>query len=72
MSKAPRPVLMRRVNLIWYPVTLLPLLALFYFAFTGGLPIWVALIAVFLLLFWLFSFGFALYESLRKKPDLRQ
>jgi hypothetical protein len=73
MSKASdRPILIKSVNLWWYPLTLIPLLAIFYFAFTGALPSIAGLIAVFLLFFWLFSLGFALYAKLRKPPTLRQ
>jgi hypothetical protein len=73
MSKiSDRPVLISSVNFWWYPLTLIPLLALLYFSFTGALPLIVALISVFLLFFWLFSLGFALYARLRKPPKLRQ
>ena len=73
MSKNPsKPILMRKVHLIWYPVALVPILALAYFSFNGTLPMMLGLAAVFLLIFWIFSFGFALYETFRKRPDLRQ
>ena len=73
MTKAKgKPVLMRRVNLLWYPLTLIPLLALAYFSFAGALPPMMGLLSLFLLIFWVFSFGFALYETFRKRPDLRQ
>jgi hypothetical protein len=73
MSKAPdRPVLIKSINFWWYPLTLIPLLALLYFSFTGALPLIAAMISVFLLFFWLFSLGFALYAKLRKPPKLRQ
>ena len=73
MTKVPaKPVLLRQVNLVWYPLTLVPLLALAYCSFTGALPSLVGLMALFLLLFWIFSFGFALYAKLRKPPELRQ
>jgi hypothetical protein len=60
------------VKLIWYPVSLVPLLIILYFSFTGGLPQIVGMIGLFLLFFWVFSFGFAIYVKLRKKPTLRQ
>ena len=73
MSKSPpRPVLLRRVNLIWYALAIVPLLALLYLSFTGVLPQLVAMLALFLIVFWLLSFGFALYETFRKKPEPRQ
>ena len=69
MTKAvPKPILMKRVNLIWYPLALVPLLVLFYFSFTGVLPMMVGLVTVFLVCFWVFSFGFALYMTFRKPP----
>ena len=72
MSKAPKLVLVKQVNLIWYPLTLIPLLALLYFSFNGTLPMLVGLMSIFLLFFWIFSFLFALYAKFRKPPKLRQ
>ena len=72
MSKAPKLVLVKQVNLIWYPLTLIPLLALLYFSFNGTLPMLVGLMSIFLLFFWIFSFLFALYAKFRKPPTLRQ
>lgn len=68
-SRRPRPVLIRRVHLIWYPLTLLPILALFFAAATGYLPPLIALVALFLFFFWLSSLAFALYQRLRKPKD---
>lgn len=68
----PREVLIRRVNLIWYPLALLPILALFLAGAYGYLPMLVGLLAVFLLFFWLFSFGFAVYAKFRKPKEPRQ
>jgi hypothetical protein len=65
----PRDVLVKRVNFIWYPLLLLPLLALFAAAASGYLPYWFALIAVFGLVFWLFSLLFALYSLFRRPPN---
>ena len=75
MNKAPRPILMqdKDVKLIWYPLALIPLLVIIYFSFTpGGLPQIVGMLGVFLLIFWIFSFGFAIYAKLRKPRNLRQ
>jgi hypothetical protein len=74
VSKVPRHVMLREkdVNLWWYPISLVPLLVVIYFAFTGGLPQIVGLLAIFLFFFWVFSFAFALYVKLRKPPNLRQ
>ncbi|MHB1109474.1 MAG: hypothetical protein ACYCZU_04020 [Devosia sp.] len=68
----PRKVLIHKINLVWYPVTLLPILALFLAAAYGYLPMLVGLFTVFLLFFWLFSFGFAVYSKLRKPREPRQ
>jgi hypothetical protein len=67
-----REVLIRKVNLIWYPVTLVPIIALFLASAYGYLPLLVGLFSVFLLFFWLFSFGFALYSRFRKPKEPRQ
>lgn len=71
MSKS-RAVLIRKVNLIWYPMALVPILALFLATAYGYLPMLVGLFAVFLLFFWLFSFGFAVYAKFHKPKEPRQ
>jgi hypothetical protein len=71
MSRQPRRLLLRRVNLTWYPLTLLPILALLVAAASGYLPPLLALLALFLFFFWLSSLGFALYQRLRKPKDPR-
>jgi hypothetical protein len=63
-----KEVLIRQVNLLWYAVALVPLVALFLASAYGYLPALVGLFAVFLLFFWLFSFGFAVYSKFRKPP----
>ena len=63
-----KEVLLRRVDLLWYPLALVPILALFVASAYGYLPMLVGLFAVVLLLFWLLSFGFAIYSKLRKLP----
>lgn len=71
MSRAPRLLLLRRVNLLWYPLTLLPIVALLLAALSGYLPALLALPALFLFFFWLSSLAFALYQRLRKTKDPR-
>jgi hypothetical protein len=68
------PPLLRRVNLLWYPVLLVPILGALYLGLNGTLPAMTAVISFFLFCFWFFSLCFALYEKLRKrKPvDFRQ
>jgi hypothetical protein len=68
-----KPVLVERVRLWWYPISLLPILALFYAGFTGILPTLFGLAGLFAFFFWVFSFGFAIYAKLRRPPsDPRQ
>ena len=67
-----RPILIRHVNLLWYPVTLVPVIGLFLASAYGLVPGIVGPLALFLLFFWLFSFGFAVYAKLRKPKDPRQ
>lgn len=67
-----KQVLVRRVNLWWYPLALLPLVALFLLSAYGYLPMLVGLFVLFLLFFWLFSFGFAVYSKFRKPKEPRQ
>ena len=70
--RRPRAILIRRVSLIWYPVLLVPVVALFLASAYGYLPGMVGPLALFLLFFLLFSFGFAVYAKLRQPKDLRQ
>jgi hypothetical protein len=65
----PRNVIIKRVNFVWYPLVLLPLVALFLAAAYGHLPFWFGLIAIFGLIFWLVSLLFALYSLFRKPPN---
>ncbi len=67
-----KEVMIRQVNLLWYPVALVPLVALFLLSAYGYLPMLAGLFAVFLLFFWLFSFGFAVYSKFRKSKEPRQ
>lgn len=59
--------LLGRVRLWWYPVALVPLLAVGWLALTGAVPGMALPFVLFLLVFWLFSFVSALI-SLRRKP----
>lgn len=74
MTRAPRPILVRSVNFVWYPLMLVPILALLYFSFSGALPALVAPLALFAIVFWLCSLGFALWVRFirRQPPELRQ
>ncbi len=68
-----KPILVERVHLWWYPVTLVPILALLYAGFTGILSSLFGLAGLFALFFWVFSFGFALYAKLKRpSSDPRQ
>ena len=71
-AKNPRPVLISRVNFLWYLVTLVPILALGYAALAGILPGMVVLIAVFALLMWLFSLVFAIYAVIQRQRQKRK
>ncbi len=68
----PRDVLIKRINFWWYAITLVPVLALFLAAAYGYLPIFVVLFAIFALIFWLSSLGFAIYAIFRKPKEPRQ
>lgn len=68
-----KPVLVERVRLWWYPIALVPILALLYAGFTGILSSLFGLVGLFALFFWVFSFGFAIYGKLKRPPpDPRQ
>ncbi len=59
------------VNLIWYPVVLLPIIAAGYATLMGWLPAPVLFLVIFVAIFWAISFIFALIvrlTELRKKP----
>jgi hypothetical protein len=63
-----KPLLVRRVSLWWYPLALVPILALGWAAITGLLPTVLAPLALFALFFWIFSFAFAIAGKLKKSP----
>ena len=66
------PATLRSVNLLWYPLALLPILGLAIASLIGWLPLIVFAITLFFLFFWIFSFGFAVYAKLKRPKDLRQ
>ena len=72
--KSPRkpPASIRTVNLLWYPLALIPIIGLGALALVGWLPLFVLPIALFLMFFWIFSLGFAVYAKLRTHRNLRQ
>jgi len=65
----PRNVIVKRVNFLWYPLTLLPIVALFFAAAYGYISPWFGLIGFFAGMFWLFSLLFAVYSLFRKPPN---
>jgi hypothetical protein len=62
------PPLIRRVTFVWYPVALAAILVIGWLCLAGVLPAMLILLDAFLLVFWVFSLGFALYASFVKKP----
>ncbi len=68
-----RPILLQRVNLWWYALAILPIVAVVYMGFSGILSPIIGLIGLFASFFWIFSLGFAIASKLRKPPpDPRQ
>ena len=57
---------LERVNFLWYALTLVAILALAYMVLSGWLPGVLIFLVVFAVIFWLFSFVFALYTTLRR------
>ena len=55
-----------RVNFLWYALTLAAILALAYMVLSGWLPGALIFLVVFAVIFWIFSFTFALYTTLRR------
>ena len=62
-SNAPR---LERVNFLWYALTLVAILAVAYMVLSGWLPGVLIFLLAFAAIFWLFSFVFALYSTLRR------
>jgi len=68
----PRPMpALRTVRLWWYAVALIPIALLIYAPLMGWVPGEVIVIGGFLLFFWIFSFGFAIYARLTRRPEPR-
>ena len=70
--RKPKALLVGRVNFVWYPLTLIPILALVVAGLAGWLPSLVGLLGLFCLFFWIFSLGFALFGKLRPPKEPRQ
>jgi hypothetical protein len=71
-AQRPRAVGIREVRLWWYAAALLPIALLIVAPLYGWVAGEVILLGLFLLFFWLFSLGFAIYARLKKPPVLRQ
>jgi len=65
-------VLLPKVRLWWYLPALVPIVALFYFGFSGVIHPILGLVGLFLLVFWLMSLIFALVSRLRRPKEPRQ
>jgi hypothetical protein len=57
---------LERVNFLWYALTLVAILGVAYMVLSGWLPGALLFLVVFAVIFWLFSFVFALYSTLRR------
>jgi len=66
------PATLRNVRLWWYAVAAIPIALLIYAPLMGWLPAALIVVGLFLLFFWIFSLGFAIYAKLRAPKDLRQ
>jgi hypothetical protein len=60
-----RPLLVRRVQLRWYLLALVPLLGLGWLALTNLIPGMFLPLVIFALIFWLTSFAMAIVAKLR-------
>ncbi|MDR3474254.1 MAG: hypothetical protein P4M09_21605 [Devosia sp.] len=72
MRRRRPPTNLTSVNFGWYAVALVPIAALVVLPLFGWLPVLVLPFALFFLFFWIFSFGFAIYAKLSKRPEPRQ
>jgi uncharacterized Tic20 family protein len=74
MSRAPRrgPATLRVVRLSWYAVALVPIVLLVLAPLEGWVPGEIALIGLFLAVFWIFSFAFAIYARVNRPKEPRQ
>jgi hypothetical protein len=55
-----------RVNFLWYALALVVLLAVAYMVLLGVLPGVLLFLVIFAAIFWIFSFAFAVYSTLRR------
>ena len=62
---ANRPILIRRVQLRWYLLALVPILALGWLALRNLIPSLFMPLVLFALVFWLASFVMAIFAKLR-------
>ena len=63
---------MTRIRLWWYGVAIVPVLLMGWLGLGGKLPAIVVPFALFLFVFWLFSFIFALIGRMRMPREPRQ
>jgi hypothetical protein len=68
--KRPRPILVQRVNLWWYALALVPIVALGWATLNGFVPGLIAPLVLFAAVFWFASFVMALIAKLRRpRPE---
>ena len=73
MARAPKPRSgLSSVRLWWYAIAVVPIALLVGAPLMGWLPGEVIVVGLFLLFFWIFSLGFAIYARVSKPRDLRQ
>jgi len=73
MARPPKPpTSLSTVRLWWYAVAVVPIALLIAAPLMGWLPGEVIVAGLFLLFFWIFSLGFAIYARVSKPRDLRQ
>jgi hypothetical protein len=65
--RAARPLLVGKVQLRWYAIAILPILAAVWFGFTGVLAPYLGLVGLFAFFFWLTSLVFAIANRLSKR-----
>ena len=64
-----RPILVRRVQLFWYALALVPLFGLGWLALQNLIPSLFLPLILFALVFWLASFVMAVVAKLRTRPE---
>ena len=69
-KRAARPLLVGKVQLRWYALAILPILAAVWFGFTGVLAPYLGLIGLFACVFWLTSLIFAIASKLSKRSKV--